>query len=416
MSSEAGHLPSPEHGGGSPTSAERQAFADAYDGHAAHVFDYCHAIVGNRNRAAAATQATLIAAHLLSGHLREPDRFRAWLMALARRECQDSPSERAVAVESARHARRELAEALAFVSAADDDVDDGELDEPSDDKMATVRAALQKLSTEQREILHIVYRYEIDTYELPAILGIDAASVAELLTDAEERFTEAARSLDKAAKTAAGGGDWPDDNGAWTDENEGWPEENGWVDAAAEWTDGTEVWTDDSEGWTDQADRVTADSESRAGAELGWLAAVPLSTLPASVWRRTSRVVLDPKFWAYREAVRAHAEHLGPGGFPNPTDDPVSPSFRRLLATSVLLASLLLAPAGLSWAGYVEFSSVAASKAPHAQTVVTARPSAARSPAAASPARIGRSDCHSKKLQVRCSPQQLRRTISGSSG
>lgn len=50
------------------------------------------------------------------------------------------------------------------------------------------------------------------------------------------------------------------------------------------------------------------------------LPALPLVSLPASVWRRTSRVVIDPKFRSYREAVSAHAEDLGPDGFPEQTE------------------------------------------------------------------------------------------------
>ena len=92
-----------------------------------------------------------------------------------------------------------------------DDDDSDELTGPDLDEVGTVRAALQKLSTEQREILNLVYRYGIDTYELPAILGIDAASVAELLTDAEIRFVEAVRLLDQATERAGTAGDRTDD-------------------------------------------------------------------------------------------------------------------------------------------------------------------------------------------------------------
>jgi DNA-directed RNA polymerase specialized sigma24 family protein len=370
---------------------ERQAFADMYEVHAAYVFDYCHAIVGNRDRAAAATQATLIAAHSLSGHLQDHERQRAWLMALARRECQDSPSERAVARESAGHARRELAEALAFIDATDDDVDDGDDDTSGgfpgsdDDKLVAVRGFLHKLSTEQREILSLVYRYGIDTYELPAILGIDAASVAELLTDAEERFTDAVRPLDETVAVPGEPEDWSGDDG-WVDAAGEWVEDNGWAETPGGWADeaseGAEVSQDLAE---DDAVEPADDDPGKGRVGLTWLTAVPLTTLPASVWRRTSRAVLDPKFRSYRDAVRAHAEHLAPDGFPVPIEDPVSPSFRRLVGVSSLLAVLLLAPAGLGWAGYAEFGSLAASKAP-ASTVMTSTSPAPSSSAPANPA------------------------------
>ena len=358
---------------------ERQAFAEMYEAHAAYVFDYCHAIVGNRDRAAAATQATLIAAHSLSGHLRDENRQRAWLMALARRECQDSPSERAVARESAGHTRRELAEALAFIDATDDDVDDGDDDTAGgltggdDDKLVAVRGFLHKLSTEQREILSLVYRYGIDTYELPAILGIDAASVAELLTDAEQRFTDAVRPLDETVAVPRQYEDYAEEGG-WVDGSGDWIEDNGWAETPAGWAGEASDGPDVPQDLAENAVEASEDDEpgaSRVG--LTWLTAVPLTTLPASVWRRTSRAVLDPKFRSYRDAVRAHAEHLAPDGFPVPIEDPVSPSFRRLVGVSSLLAVLLLAPAGLGWAGYAEFGTLTASKVP-ASTVTSTTP------------------------------------------
>ena len=394
MSSKDEPLPSWERSQQPSAEDKSQALAEMYDGHAVHVFDYCYAIVGNRNRAAAATQATFVAGHTLSDHLRDPGRLRPWLMALASRECQDSPSERAVARASAAHSRRELAEALAFIDAADDDVDDDTDDDTGErsgtdlDNVSKVRRVLQKLSTEQREMLNLVYRYGIDTYELPTILGIDAASVAELLTDAEARFTEAVRLLDqtneraaRAADLADDAGIWADQIGDWTDDN-GWAEDNGWAYLPTDSRTEAGHWTDE-DGWTAQDEA----SQPRTG--LAWLSVVPLSTLPASVWQRTSRAVLDPKFRSYREAIRVHAEHLGPDGFPIPTEDPVSPSFRRLLVTSALLACLLLAPVGLGWAGYAEFGGAAASKVPHAHSMVMPVKSTPASPARPSPTSIG---------------------------
>jgi DNA-directed RNA polymerase specialized sigma24 family protein len=389
----AGDPPSQGQGRQQSASDQQQAFADMYDGHAAYVFDYCHSIVGNGDRAAAATQATIIAGHMLSEHLRDPDRLRAWLMALARRECQDSPSERAVALFSARHGRRELAEALAFVDAADEDVngDSAELQGADPEKLAAVREAMQKLSTEQREILNLVYRYGIDTYELPAILGIDAAGVAELLTDAEVRFTEAVRSIGGPGETAGDGGDWTGDDEEWT-ETEAWPEANGWTDPAEY------LPTDDLPGRVEDTDGIADSDASQSPSGLGWLTALPLVALPASVWRRTSRAVLDPRFGSYREAVRAHAEHIGPDGFPIPTADPVSPPFRRLVVASALLAGLLLAPVGLSWAGYVEYtgSHLAASKTTQVRTAQTSSPSPSPSADLPSLARSRASSSHAK--------------------
>lgn len=394
MTSQSGHVPPPGPGWSSGHD-ERQAFADMYDAHAAYVFDYCHSVVGNRDRAAAASQATLIAAHSLVGHLQDQNRLRAWLMALARRECQDSPSERAVAQASAGHTRRELAEALAFIDATDDDVDaddSGDLAGDDDPNLATVRTVLQKLSAEQREILSLVYRYGIDTFELPAILGIDAASVAELLTDAEARFIDGVRPLDQTVPREPE--PWTDDGG-WVDgavdAAPGWDEDDGWAETADNWADDPGGWADGRTDLSEETGPAAPDVRSGGRVGLAWLAVVPLIALPASVWRRTSRVVLDPKFRSYRDAVRAHADHLAPDGFPAPMKDPVSPPFRRLLGASALLAVLLLAPAGLGWAGYAEFANPVASKTQSTPTPTPTSEAAAPSTSAASSASSPRS-------------------------
>jgi DNA-directed RNA polymerase specialized sigma24 family protein len=489
-----------------PGEDERQAFAEIFDAHAAHVFDYCFGILGDRQRAAGASQATLIAAHSLLGRLQDKSRIRAWLLALARRECQDSPSQRAVRTSvSDRELGPELTEALAFVDSADDDVTDAPTSQFSmrgAGEIASVSALLAWLPASEREVLNLIYRHEISPAELPAILGLTAAAAGQLRTSAEascaaalckreadrETTRPAGRAVDLAeavdqtgdiaawadqtgdiAAWAVGSGErtaaddrddsadaadrtgdlaaWADQTGdlaaredrtgdlaAWADQTgdraaredrtgdlAAWADQTGDRAAREDRTGDLAAWADqtgDRAAWEDRTGDIAIWSfgtpgpddggpgdespDDRHRVDLARLSVVPLASLPPSVWRRVARAALDPRFQAYRDAVRAHAEHLGADGFPVAADDPVLPSFRRLLGSSALLAGLLLAPAALGAAGYAVFGPAAMAKVAHEHTVVPfarapgsyAQPGPSASPSARTKSAATRSTAH----------------------
>src|SRR5262249_52055528 len=148
--------------------------------HAQHLFDYCYVLLGERARAATATQVTLIAAHSLAGRLKDSSRMRAFVLALGRWECLSGGQGRADTRESGATSpdgTAEFAAALAFVDEADEDVveaDTGELT-LSDFEAAnglSLRAMLSALPREDREILDLTYRHDISTSDLAALLGV----------------------------------------------------------------------------------------------------------------------------------------------------------------------------------------------------------------------------------------------------
>jgi DNA-directed RNA polymerase specialized sigma24 family protein len=285
---------------------DRDAFAEMFDEHAQHVFDYCYSLLGDRARAASATQVTLIAAHSLAGRLQDTGRMRAFVLALGRWECLSGEQGGDGAAELTAigpSATEGLAAALAFVDQVGDDVGGGDPGELtlSDFEAASglsLRAMLDALPREDREILDLLYRHDVSMPELAPLLGVPAASVPRLLAAAKAKFTAQASEKPGPERTGPASPD------------------------------------------------VQADQ----------LSAVRLLSLPASVWRRTARVVMDPRFSSYREAVSAHAEHLGPDGFPvQPT---ATPSGRKLVLASALMAGLLLAPAAAGGVGYAAFSAI----------------------------------------------------------
>ncbi len=319
MTSQAERTSPPGPAEQSPVQDDRDAFAEIFDAHAQHIFDYCYSLLGERARAASATQVTLIAAHSLASRLTDAGRMRAFVLALARWEClsggQGLPSAAEPDATSA-DGSDELDAALAFVD-EDDEIGDpgtGELT-LSDFEAASglsLRGMLRALPRDQQEILDLVYRHEVSMADLAPLLGVAAASVPGRLAAARAKF--AAAVSDAAPASALAGPPGPD---------------------------------------------VRAEQ----------LSAVRLVSLPASVWRRTARVVMDPRFASYREAVSAHAEHLGPDGFP--VQAAPIPSSRKLLMASALMAGLLLAPAAAGGAVYAAVSTLAHVVEHHHSTGVT---------------------------------------------
>jgi DNA-directed RNA polymerase specialized sigma24 family protein len=291
---------------------DRDAFAEMFEAHAQHVFDYCHWMLGDRARATSATQVTLIAAHSLAGHLKDAGRMRAFVLALGRRECL-SGGQGLVGL-TRRDATTpdgadDFAAALAFTEQAGDEVGDANAGELalSDCEASTglsLRAMLQALPGEDREILDLLYRHDVSITDLAPLLGVPATSVPGMLAAAKSKL--AARASEMADPATA-----------------------------------------------DPATAGPASPDVRAEQ----LSAVRLASLPASVWPRMARMVMDPRFRAYREAVCARAEHLGPDGFP--VQAAATPSSRKLLMASILMAGLLLAPAAAGAAVYATASTPA---------------------------------------------------------
>src|ERR1700722_15170940 len=62
--------------------------AEAYDRYADPLYKYCLAFLGEPAEAADAVRDTFVIAAARLADLREPDRLRAWLYAVARNECQ----------------------------------------------------------------------------------------------------------------------------------------------------------------------------------------------------------------------------------------------------------------------------------------------------------------------------------------
>ncbi len=169
-------------------SRDNSAFASMFNAHAAYLYDYCLSLTGNEAEAASATLVALVAAFMLVGRLQEPDRQRAWLFALARREClSDMPTRRQPWITPPKPAGQVPGVSDAWAAFAE--ADTSELPRQGFD--AETRRAVRTLAGGRaprrdlkREVLLLVHRYGIVPSELPAILDLSADAVQDLLAAA----------------------------------------------------------------------------------------------------------------------------------------------------------------------------------------------------------------------------------------
>jgi hypothetical protein len=272
---------------------DRSAFAGMFDDHAAHLYDYCLALLADEAEAASAAKVTLIAAYKLGGRMTEPGQLRAWMFALGRRECRsESPIRQEPWV--APRKRSPIAQnGIEGLPLADAETREFARIDTADPLRTGFEAEIRRVVrmaplTEKvyppppdcyTEAHDLVQRHRIAPAELPAILDVSAGEAEDLL----------------AAVPAM----------------------------------------------------VPADRRDHPG---------PLASMPRNLWRETASVVFDPEHAWLCEAIAADAGRLWADGFPEDPVEVMPPSHKRMAATSVGLAAALLAPAALGAGLYAAFA------------------------------------------------------------
>jgi RNA polymerase sigma factor (sigma-70 family) len=153
---------------------DRSAFAEIYDRYADRLHDFCVGMLRDREAAADCVQDVFVTAATKLVQLREPDRLRSWLYAIARSEALARIRERK---------REQLSDELP-------EMPSGEAD------MATlaarteladlIREASGGLSDRDRVVLELAYRQGLDGPELADALGVtpkNANTLVERLRD-----------------------------------------------------------------------------------------------------------------------------------------------------------------------------------------------------------------------------------------
>jgi RNA polymerase sigma factor (sigma-70 family) len=267
----------------------------AYDCYAPGLYAYCRSLLTEPADAADAVQDTFIIAAGKLSALRDHDRLRPWLYAVARNEC-----------------RRRLRSAS---SASPLDEAAWVTDEPTNlgadleqaERREVVWSALAGLTPSEREIIELNLGHELDGADLADALGVPRNQAHAMASRARAHF-EAALGVLLVSRSGR--------------------------DACAE-LDGI------LEGWDGRLTvllrkrigrhirrcAVCGDRQRRELSPVALLSLLPAAVLPAALRHQVLGLITDgsPGAVAQRLAVGQRAGPLGPGGFPRPLD-PLSPA------------------------------------------------------------------------------------------
>lgn len=154
---------------GAALSGNRAAFAGIYDRYADRLHDYCVGMVRDREAAADCVQDVFCTAATALNKLREPDKLRPWLYAIARNE----------ALRRIRQRRREE---------PSEDLPEEESGDAGPDTLAArselaqlVAEAAGGLSDRDRSVLELGYRHGLEGPELAEALGVSTASANKIM-------------------------------------------------------------------------------------------------------------------------------------------------------------------------------------------------------------------------------------------
>ena len=150
--------------------------AEAYDRYATPLYSFCRTMLREPADAADAVQDTfVIAAPRLSG-LRDPERLRSWLYAVARNECYRRlrAGGQHASIEEAPDVTDEAADVAADVERAD--------------LRALVRDALSGVGPAEREVLELQLRQGLSGGEVASVLGISRNHAHALLSRARDQL------------------------------------------------------------------------------------------------------------------------------------------------------------------------------------------------------------------------------------
>lgn len=150
--------------------------AEAYDRYADLLFRYCRTLLGDWADAADAVQDTFITAASRAGGLREPERLRSWLYAVARNEC--------LRILRTKKGTSALDEAP---DVSDDSADVGDRVERTELR-ALFEAATDGLNPGEREVIELQLRQGLEAGEVAAVLGVSRNHAHSLLSRARAQL------------------------------------------------------------------------------------------------------------------------------------------------------------------------------------------------------------------------------------
>ena len=295
--------------------------AEAYDRYAAPLYTYCRSLLREPADAADAVQDTfVIAASKLAG-LRDRNRLRPWLYAVARNECHRRLRDKASAATSALDQVPEMSDESADVA---EGAERAEL-------RALLRSAVRGLGASEQDLIQLQLRQELDVAEIAAVLGVSRNHAHALLSRARAQLEVCMGAL-LVARSGRG------DCEALGALLEDW---DGQLNVLMRKRINRHI------------ERCPACTERKrrelAPALLLGLAPLPIAVMPPGLRTQVLRLVSSdaPGAVAHRASVAKRADMSGPGGFPKPLDPPKSAWWQARTVQGAAAAAVVVAAAVL---------------------------------------------------------------------
>ena len=157
--------------------SDLDGLAEAYDKYAAGLYGYCRSLLREPADAADAVQDTFVIAAAKAAELRDPDRLRPWLFAVARNEC---------------HRRLRAGNASAMLEetayVADESADVSHQAERAQLR-ELVHAAITGLNPGEQEVIQLTLRHELHGDDLADALGVPRNHAHALLSRARQQLS-----------------------------------------------------------------------------------------------------------------------------------------------------------------------------------------------------------------------------------
>jgi RNA polymerase sigma factor (sigma-70 family) len=301
-----------------------EGLAEAYDRYASPLYTYCRSLLREPADAADAVQDTFVIAASRLAELRDRNRLRPWLYAVARNECHRRLRARTVQVTTPLDEMPDVTDTSADVS--------GEAER--DELRTLLRSAVRGLNSGEQDLIELQLRQGLDVAEIAAVLGVSRNHAHALLSRTRDQLEI---SLGALLVARSGREDCAALN-----------------TMLADWDGQLNVLMRKRINRHIENCPVCAERKKRELAPALLLGLAPLAALPAAVPPGLREQVLrlassnTPDAAAHRASVAQRTAPFGHHGFPKPLDPPKSSWWRTRSGQAAAAAAAAAAVAALT--------------------------------------------------------------------
>ncbi|MDQ2810853.1 MAG: sigma-70 family RNA polymerase sigma factor, partial [Actinomycetota bacterium] len=152
--------------------------AEAYDRYASVLYTYCRSMLHQPADAADAVQDTFVIAASRLAALRDPQRLRPWLYAVARNECRRRQRQSAISAPTPMAAVPEVTDESADVAGSAERTE----------LRTLLRSAVRGLGAGEQDLIDLQLRQELDVAEIASVLGVTRNHAHALLSRARDQL------------------------------------------------------------------------------------------------------------------------------------------------------------------------------------------------------------------------------------